>query len=101
MLDEIAAQLHPGVDLWAAKETGELNVEGMAFGYPEKRLARGAAQLFFRHRPANFHAGKKGDFLLFVVFLYQLGAGHEPPGNIMLRPTQEAVRGIKAAQNKQ
>ena len=101
MLDEIASQLRPVVDHWAAKKTGELNIEGMAFGYPEKRLARAGGQLFFSHRPADFHAGKKGDFLQFVEYLYHLGAGHEPSGHIMLRPVREAVSGIKAAQTEQ
>ena len=101
MLDEIASQLRPYVDHWATKKTGELNIEGMAFGYAEKRLARAAGQLYVRHRPPDLHAGKKGDFLQFVEYLYHLGTGHEPDGSIMLRHAQEAARAIKATQAEQ
>ncbi len=102
MLDEIAAQLRPGVDLWATQKTGELNIDGMAYGYAVKKLVGSGGQLFVQHRPADFRAGKKGDFLPFLEYLYELGAGHEPPSDdMMLRHARDAVIGIKAAQTDQ
>ena len=100
-LDEIAVRLRQRRDQWAGKHTGELHAYEMAFGNPKKQLAVDAARLFFQHRPIDLHAGRKGDFYQLVEYLFELGSGHEPEGDELLRHVQEAVAAIQAAQAEQ
>ncbi len=97
-LDEIAVRLRQRRDQWAGKHTGELHAYEMAFGNPKKQLAVDAARLFSQHRPAGLHAGRKGDFYQLVEYLFELGSGHAPEGDELLRHVQEAVAAIQAAQ---
>ena len=100
-LAEIAVRLRQRRDQWAGKHTGELHAYEMAFGNPKKQLAVDAARLFFQHRPADLRAGRKGDCYQLVEYLFDLGSGHEPEGDELLRHLREAVKAIKAAQAEQ
>jgi hypothetical protein len=98
-LEAIAGTLRERRSRWQGKNTGALNVLGMAHGAPEPPFVRKCLKLFAEHRSDDdTHASSGGELFALVHRVYEIATGNKPKPNQFLFDLRKAVTVHRAAQ---